>query len=88
MPRLAESVRARTPPQIADRLGVSVDKVLAWIHSGELKAANLATHSGGRPRWRVDPADLEAFLERRAARPTPKGEKPRRKRDAGIIEFF
>lgn len=58
-----------TPPQIADRLGVSPDKVHAWIRSGELAACDLSERRGCRPRWRVDPADLDAFLSRRRAQP-------------------
>jgi excisionase family DNA binding protein len=40
----------RTPPEIARRLGVGPEKVLAWIRSGELAAVNLATTRHGRPR--------------------------------------
>jgi excisionase family DNA binding protein len=32
-----------TPPEIARLWGVSADKVLTWIRSGELKAMNAAT---------------------------------------------
>jgi len=80
--------RFLTPPQIAERFGVSADKVLAWIHSGELRAVNVAEQLGGqRPRWRVSIADLLAFEERRAAVPPP-ARMQRRKQPAEVIEFF
>jgi excisionase family DNA binding protein len=65
-----------TPPQLATRWGVSPDKVLEWIHTGELRATNLATRRVGRPRWRIDWADVVAFEEARVAIPAT----PRRRR--------
>ena len=45
---LRRRCRRLTPPQIAQRYGVSPDKVLRWIRTGELKARpNLATRLGG-----------------------------------------
>lgn len=77
-----------TPPELAAQLGVSVDKILTWIHSGELRAVNLATRLGGRPRFRIDPADVAEFENRRVARPIPKTPKPRRRPCHDLIEFF
>jgi hypothetical protein len=75
-----------TPPQVAQRYGVSPEKVIAWIRAGELRAVNVATTLGGRPRWRIDPADLALFEARRAAVPVPAA---RRRRVAGdVIEYF
>ena len=69
-----------TPPQAARLLGVKSDKILAWIHSGELVAANLATnHNGERPRWRISEDDLGRFLLRRRHTAVPAPE-PRRRR--------
>jgi excisionase family DNA binding protein len=56
-----------TPPELARRWGVSSDKVRAWIESGELRAINLATRPSGRPRYRIDLADVLAFEQRREA---------------------
>jgi hypothetical protein len=48
--------------------------VLAWIRSGELKASNLS--KGSRPRYRVTPDDLAAFLKSRQPEPpTPRQRK-------------
>jgi excisionase family DNA binding protein len=61
-----------TPPQVARILGVNPDKVLGWIRSGELKAANLARRQGGRPKYRIAEEDLQAFKNRRAVQPRQK----------------
>jgi hypothetical protein len=65
-----------TPPQVAKQLGTDANRVLLWIRSGALKAFNLS--EGGRPRWKVDPADLDLFLESRSNRANT--EPPKRKR--------
>ena len=50
-----------TPPELARRWGVSPDKILAFIRSGELRAVNAAASPNGRPRWLIDLADLAVF---------------------------
>lgn len=68
--------------------GVNVLKILTWIKSGELKAVNVATCVGGLPRWRISPADLDAFDSARAAVPqAPVTRRPRRK-SGHVVEFF
>lgn len=67
-----------TPPEIAKLLHVGRDKVLAWIRSGELPAANLS--DSGRPRYAVTEDDLAAFLEARKARTVTDKPQPRRRR--------
>jgi excisionase family DNA binding protein len=51
--------------EVAEQFGVSRDTVLAWIHSGELEAMNMAPKGSTRPFYRVEPNALHAF---RAAR--------------------
>jgi excisionase family DNA binding protein len=85
--RSTDALRMLTPPQVAEQLGIDAAKVITWIRSGELPAANVATRVGGRPRWRIGPNDLEAFLERRRS-PTPPAPRPKRRRFDGITEFF
>jgi excisionase family DNA binding protein len=88
-PRRASLASHRTPPELAKQYGVSPDKVLAWIRAGELRAINVATRLGGRPRYRISEEDLAAFEARRAARPSPKRQRPARPREANdVIEFF
>jgi excisionase family DNA binding protein len=77
------------PKQVAERLGVNSDKVLAWIRAGELSAINVAQKASGRPRYRIDPVDLAAFEAHR--RIYPKRQAPqcrRRRRPADAIEYF
>jgi hypothetical protein len=54
-----------TPPAVGRLLGCGSDKVLGLIRTGELRASNLASGSQ-RPRWKINPVDLQAFLERRS----------------------
>jgi excisionase family DNA binding protein len=79
--------RFLTPPEVARRYGVSAEKVVAWIRTGELRAINLALRRSGRPRWRIDHADLLAFESRRAAVPSPPTSRRRRK-SPDVIEYF
>lgn len=60
-----------TVQSVAERIGVSDDTVLNFIHTGKLRAVNVG---GGahRPRWRIAPESLEAFLEARESKaPAP-----------------
>lgn len=50
-----------TPPELAALWGVSPAKVLRLIRTGELRAINLATSLGHRPRYAIDVADVAAF---------------------------
>jgi len=77
-----------TPPEIARRLRVSPEKVLGWIRSGELRAINVAARPTGRPRFRIEPADLSAFEERRSGHAPRATLKKKRKKDSSVIEFF
>ncbi len=56
--------RYLTPPAIAKVLGVSKEHVIRFIASGELRAVN--TSLGDRPRWKVNPDDFQAFVNRRS----------------------
>jgi len=77
-----------TPPEVARRWGVSPDKVIGWIRSGELRAIDVSAHPGiGRPRYRIDVLDLAAFESQRQVVVSPKRTR-RRRRDPSVIEFF
>ena len=76
-----------SPPAIAERLGVSHGKILAWIASGELRATDFATVRGQRPRWRVAEDDLSAFLSGRSTTPPPQQQRRRRKKQ-NVIQFY
>jgi excisionase family DNA binding protein len=84
----AEPTSVLTPPQVAKRLGVSPDKILAWIRKGELAATNVAAGHGGRPRYRISEEDLAVFQKRRQpSKPTTTPPR-RRTKDPHVIEFF
>ena len=52
-----------TPQQAAEVLGTDDEQVLAWIHTGELVAINVAKSvKQQRPRWRISESDLAKFL--------------------------
>ena len=87
MPQIASDVRYRSPPAVAEQYGVDVRKVLTWIKRGELRAIDVSTNPGGRPRYRISPVDLAAFEAARAAGPAPRVTR-RRKKNPSIIEFF
>jgi len=76
-----------TPPELAREWGISPDKILTWIRSGELRAVNIATTQLGRPRYQIDAEAIESFKRNRASRPAPKPPKKRRSQP-GVIEFF
>jgi len=79
-----------SPPMLARMLGVGLDKVHAWIKSGELIASNLATLPTQRPRWQVTREAVEQFMLRRANR-TPTRRQRRKAQapqSAGYVEFF
>lgn len=59
--RLPAAERDITPPEFAELKAVSVNTVLAWIKSGELKATNLASRSSRRPRYRISPTARREF---------------------------
>jgi hypothetical protein len=59
-----------TPPQLARRWGVGIDKILALMVRGELRGAfnaALEVGPGKRPRWRIPLTAVEAFELSRAA---------------------
>ena len=65
------------------------DGVLALIHGGNLAAVNVSAWPG-RPTWRVDPAALAEFLERRrsvpvVAKPVPRTRRPKLQ---GVTKYF
>jgi len=78
-----------TPPKLARRYGVSADKVLAWIRSGELRAIDASTKRGRRPRYLIDEADIADFERRREVITKPPVRRRRRKSEQGkITEYF
>ena len=77
-----------TPPQLAERYAINVDKVLGWIRSGELAAINVAAKPNGRPRWRITAEAVIEFEQRRSSKPPITPTRRRRRKDPNVIEFF
>jgi excisionase family DNA binding protein len=75
-----------TPPAIAKKLGVDAHRVLNWIRAGKLAAIDLG--DGTRPRYRVSPEALDAYLESRAVTPNPPPSRPRRIVLPNVKQFF
>jgi hypothetical protein len=85
------SIRQKlTPPQLAKLWGISSEKVLGWIASGQLRAINAASHlNSPRPRFLIDKADIAAFEAQRSTQPeVPARRRRRRPSDANVIKFF
>jgi excisionase family DNA binding protein len=76
-----------TPPEVAHQLHVKPSKVITWIRSGRLRAVDLSD-GPKRPRFRIKPADLDAFLATKEALPAPPVVRRRRRADAATIEFY
>ena len=77
-----------TVQDIQRRYNVTVQTVLGWIHSGELRAVNVGRRQGAKkPRWRITQEALEAFEQARTpVRPAPRGD--RRKAPADVVKFY
>lgn len=59
-------------PEVAEMLGISVNKVSLWIRQGEFGVGgvvNLASKLGGRSRIMIRKEALEAFLRSRVVPP-------------------
>lgn len=81
--------RTLTPPEAARELGVHPDKIVFWIASGELRAANLARDANGKkPRYRIMREDLEDFIAQRAVPGPAPAPKRRRRKPENVTEYF
>ena len=84
-----ETAATLTPPQLARRWGVAADKVLRLVHSGQLRAVNLAVDPKGIPRYRIYMSEVVRFEEARSTKP-PIPKQRRRRRPAASVgtEYF
>lgn len=78
--------RWRTPPAVADELGVATSKISKFIASGELVAVNVAASTSTRPRWRISQEALDVFLDGRSSKPVVQAPR-RQKRRPAVKEF-
>ena len=86
----APNTATLTVTEVARHLKINRDKVLGWINSGKLRAANTAKRQGSRPRYRIKRTDLETFLAGRTKAAEPKRFKRAKcsTSEADVIEFF
>lgn len=77
-----------SPGQLAKNLGITVDKVLTWIHNGQLEAINVSSDQRGRPRYRIDANAVAQFKAIRNSSPAPKRNRRTKNRAEEVIEFF
>jgi excisionase family DNA binding protein len=59
---MADDSNLLTPEQVAVRLAISRLTAMKW-----LRPSKIPGHKLGRKTWRIDPADLDAFLQRQTA---------------------
>jgi excisionase family DNA binding protein len=52
--------RFLTPADAAEVLSTSVAQIMALIRSGDIRAIQI----GGRGQWRIETAELEAYIQR------------------------
>ena len=70
---------------------MSRDTVVRWIHAGQLRAVDIGTMAENGSRrifWRIDPDELEIFLEERANRPAIPRKTPPKRNKAEVIDFI
>lgn len=84
-----ETKTKMTPPELARRWGVSPDKIVFFILTGELRAIDASLKRGDRPRYLIDVADVEAFEMARTVIPaTKKAPRRQRRSTAAIVRNF
>ena len=83
------------PAQVAEMWGISHDKVLEFIRTGELEAFNVASKKSRRPQFKIPLAALQAFQERRSGRdparslpPPPSRRSPRKPSSPATRDYF
>jgi excisionase family DNA binding protein len=52
--------RCLTVPQVAEELATSEIQVVSMLRRGDIRAIKL----GGRGQWRIERAELEAYIQR------------------------
>lgn len=76
------------PREVAERLACDLDHVYALVAAGTLAASNIAATGAKKAAWRIDPADLDAFVaSRRYRKPIPRQRRRRRKAATGYQRY-
>lgn len=77
-----------TPPEVARQLGVKPSKIIGFITREELRAIDVSERGSKRPRWRVSPDDLKAFLASRSNQKPAAPVARRRRARAPLVDYF
>jgi hypothetical protein len=77
-----------SPPELARRWGLDAHKILGWIRNGELRAIDVSSRQGGRPRYLIDMCDIRIFELHRAVGGPVQAPRRRRTKQSDLIEFF
>ena len=85
--RHSHTAAGLTVAEVARRYRVGEDRVRGWIKAGHLKAINTADAACGKPRFVVLPEALHEFERQRTVGPPPKPT-PKRRRRAGLIDYY
>lgn len=64
---MIQPVKRLKPKEVAELWQCSVSQVLSLLRSGKLKGINISTAS--RPRYVIDPSEVERFEKQGASRP-------------------
>ncbi len=75
-----------TPKEIAERLGVTVGTVRAWLNAGELRGIRISKPCARHTRYVIRERDLQEFLEGR--RTVLRHHEPRRRKLRGNVHNF
>lgn len=81
-PEAGREMAFLNPAQVAEMWGISHDKVLEFIRTGELEAFNVASRKSRRPQFKIPLTALQAFQERRSGRDPARATPPAPRRAA------
>jgi hypothetical protein len=81
------------PGDLARKYDCSIQKILAFIASGELRAIDISERRDKNPRWVITPEAVEAFERARsstaATTPASAGRRmPKEQRPEGFVDCF
>lgn len=93
MPPHSPQPAALSVKQLAESWSVSKDKVLGWIHAGELHAIDVRSSGSSRPQYRIPGDAVQAFSGVRSNGTLPNGPKTQNRRtnpsrNPPKIEYF
>jgi hypothetical protein len=77
-----------TPPELARKYRVAVEKILGFIATGQLRALDVSSRTSSRPRWRITAAAIAEFEAAHSSKRPPAPTKRRRGNSSEVTPFF